>query len=525
MSGPQREAESPSTGVSGMPTPASWRSRHAALARVGSRAVLFLLLVQSVHAQTTSAPDSDAAGSGATDPAVAPVAIIPTPAAEATPLSLSEVLTAVERTHPKLEAAAHKLDAASAKRFAAKGAWDPYLDLSAKSTPEGYYEHTELAASVRQATPLWGMDLYAGYRRGVGDYPVYKGELETLRGGEFHAGVAVPLWKDGPIDEARAEIQQSAAWEGSARCAQSAAKLNVRRYAATAYWHWVLAGRTVAIQAELLQTAQQRDSAIRDRVALGNAGSISIVDNQRMVLEREAKLVGAQRKFQEAALKLSLFLRDDNSLQPIVVGTTRVPTVIPEVTRMPARPEHKDIEVALRGRPELCELFGEQKAAEVAVRLAENQRAPAITVHAEVARDLGAGPDSLAPTDVIFGAKLAMPLLLRKARGKADAAQSTLAMVRAHLRGLRDQVTMDVRKARVDLSAAHRQVAVARRQLQVARALAEAEQIKLDEGASDLVVLNLRELAVAEAASLLADTLTRLQIARVDYLTALGAGV
>lgn len=439
------------------------------------------------------------------------------------PLRLSDVLAAVETTHPKLEAALRKQQGAEGKRLSASGNWDPTIVLEAKDT-SGFYETTELNAEVRQATPLWGLDLYAGWRRGIGNYADYAGEPETLTAGELRAGAELPLWKGGPIDPQRAAIEQARAGLATARCGRRTARLAVRRAAAEAYWNWVLAGLSVGIQQELLETARERDIAIRGRVELGSAAEITVIDNGRLVLDREAKLVAAERKFEEAAVKLSLYYRDGR-LMPIVVPRGRVPGRVAEVTRMPTTHVRSAIETALKHRPELCELFGVREAANVAVRLARNQRAPELNAMAEVSRDFGNGSSTLEPTTVKLGVKFKMPLLLRGARGKLRAAEADLAVVEATLRGLRDRVGAEIEKARIALEAAHRQVAVARKQLEAARTLANAEREKLREGASDLVVVNLRELAAAEAARLLARTLIDLQISRVRYLTALGEDV
>ncbi len=59
-------------------------------------------------------------------------------------------------------------------------------------------------------------------------------------------------------------------------------------------------------------------------------------------------------------------------------------------------------------------------------------------------------------------------------------------------------------------------------QVERANQLAEAERERLREGASDLVVLNLRELAAAEAANQVIDAHADFERARADFLVATG---
>lgn len=440
------------------------------------------------------------------------------------PLMLPRVLDAVRASHPGIEAADQGVEKAEAKRFAARGAWDPGVRVSSVWSPVGYYENGQVDTLVRQATPAWGLGLYAGYRVGWGSYPAYYGDLETLSGGEVRAGIDLPLWKDGPIDARRAELRTSRLEADGAVCKRQSAELKLAQQAAAAYWRWVATGLEVQIQRDLLAVAQARDDGLRQQADLGSIPAILVIDNERLVLDRQSKLVDAQQDFSQATVALSLFLRDGDR-QPVRVGEARLPPAIPDAALSELGPEQSDLDRALGQRPELCRLERERAAAEVRTRLARNQRAPAINVQAFVSRDFGRGPADLAPAEFGAGVTVEMPLLLTKARGDYQAAKAEVQGLSAELRGLRDRVVAEVRRARVDLVATRQQVVIARRQVEVARRLADAEREKLREGASDLVVVNLRELAAADAARLEVEALAAYQQARADYLTALGDGL
>ena len=444
--------------------------------------------------------------------------------ARGAPLSLEAVLDAVEASHPGLEAAARKAQAARGKVQAAKGAWDPSFELKTRWAPIGYYENRQVDVAVQQATPWWGIRGFAGYRAGWGDFPVYKGEYETLSQGELRAGVDVPLWKDGPIDAQRAELQKREQLTDAARCALREKRLKLRYDAAKAYWKWVETGLEMRIQRDLLNVAQLRDSGLREQVAAGSIAEIVAVDNTRLLLDRESKLVEAQRAFAKASLALSLFLRDDEA-RPVSPGEERIPEWIAPSGQVGSASEKGDVEEALTHRPELCVAAQERDAAEVGERYARNQRAPEARAYAMVARDLGEGPERLAQAEFAAGVTLKLPVALRKARGDHAAAKAELLGSQANLRGTRDRVATEVRQARIDLTLARSQVELAKRQLAAARQLAEAEREKFRHGATDLVIVNLRELAAADAARLEVAALAAAQQAYAAYLTALGRGI
>jgi len=448
------------------------------------------------------------------------LSVAPTVSA-AEPLTVQDVLASVDATHPDLEIAERGVEAAAGRSFGARGGFDPVLSIRGRWNPVGYYPNTQLDAYVKQATPLWGAAFFAGYRLGRGSFPVYKGELETLSAGEVRAGVEVPVWRGGPIDDRRARIAVARSRYRGAEAERDTARLQVHLEAVRAYWDWVAAGQRVEVAEELLEIAQQRGDALLEQVQAGAIEPLALVDNRRLILEREAKLVAAEQTFQEAAIALSLFLRDD-AQRPVQVQRERVPTDVLEPTQVDVAALEDEIERAIARRPELATLSAEREAARVGLRLAKNQRAPQVDLQSYVAKDFGRGPASLVPVEWGAGVVIEMPLGLRGARGELRAAKAVAEGIDAELRKVRDRVAAEVHTAHVSLRAAWRSAVLAREQLAAARELAAAERVRFGEGSSDLVVVNLRELAAAEAGNLVIDTRASLHRAHAEYRVAKG---
>lgn len=441
-------------------------------------------------------------------------------ASPSSPLLLDEVLDSVRRTHPELEGAQQVVAQRDAEEFAARGGFDPKLTIRGKWAPVGYYPQGQVDALVKQETPVWGIGLYAGYRLGLGSYPVYKGDLQTLSGGEVRAGINVPLWRGGPIDERRAKLRKARIEREGASLRYDAELLAVERDAAKAYFRWVAAGQSLGVAERLLSIAEARDEALREQVAAGSVPAIVLIDNQRLVLDRQAKVVESRRKLRTAALDLSLYLRDAR-LRPIRPEIERLPEHLPDAT-IDAGSLDDAVARALDRRPDARALDADRAAAEVQVRLARNQRAPAVDVQAFAARDLGGGPAELRPTELGVGVTVEMALPLRKARGELRAAQAKVGQVDAKRRALRDRVEAEVREAWVSVEAAAQRVTLARLQRDAAEELAEAERELLRAGSSDLLDVNLRERAAADAATLEIDALAEYHSAHADLAAAVG---
>jgi len=448
-------------------------------------------------------------------------AVAPSSASAADPLRLTEVIDSVDRTHPELEQSRRKQEAASGKALSARGGFDPKFALKGKWAPVGYYDNAQLDASIQQATPVWGASVYAGYRFGWGDFPTYKGDLQTREYGELRAGLDIPVWRGGPIDPRRAKIASTKAGVRGAKARLGVTALQLHREAADRYWTWVAAGQQLAIAEGLLELARVRQRALDAQADAGAIEAIKKVDNRRLVLSREAKVVKAQQTLDKAAIELSLYYRDVDR-RPLRPQADAVPPTIPEPRPPSATSLERGVATALDRRPELAALHADREAAQVGVRLAKNQRSPDASVQTFVAKDFGPGAPELSPAEFGIGFVFSIPIPLRKARGELKVARAELAGVDAKLRGTRDKVEADVRKAHVALVAAHRTWDLARRQVEAAETLAEAERRRFREGASDLVVVNLRELAVASAQSSVVDAAADYQRAHASFRVATG---
>ncbi|MCA9620546.1 MAG: TolC family protein [Myxococcales bacterium] len=437
-------------------------------------------------------------------------------------LTLEQVLRAVRDSHPDMEGARARVDVAEGWSLEADGGWDPKVKLSGKGLPLGKYTKGQLEALVTQESPLWGARFHAGWRRGFGDFPVYDGYLETLSGGEVRAGVDVPLWRGGPIDRRRADIAAAEVGVERSNHELRATALDLAAEAARAYWTWVEAGQQLTIAEQLLAVAEDRTTGIERRITAGSLEPIVSVDNQRTVLDRRTKVIDARRKLEQSAVKLSLYLRTPDGT-PIIASESQLPAGFPEPVAPSEGRLASDIRQARERRPDISALDRKTREAEIEVELADTNVSPRIDLKAWVAKDLGTGNPDLEPLDVGVGVSVEIPLLLRKDRGKARQAQGKLAEVRAKRRLAEDKVGVEVRVAFASLRAAWQVVELAREARVANERLAAAERRRLELGESDILVVNLRELAAAAAAAAEASALADYHRADTDYRAATAA--
>ncbi len=433
------------------------------------------------------APSASAAGSGSL---TAPVA---------KPLTFAEVTTSVDKHHPLLAAAKQDVALAEGEKLAAKGGFDPIWRSRATWELLGYYGSKRLDTVVTQPLPVLGASVFGGYKLGLGTFAVYDGKAQTLDLGEIRGGLVLPLYRDSAIDARRAALFAAELSPKIAEAGVAVQRLELHRAAAIRYWNWVEAGHVVTLAKELLALAEDRDVALGARVAKGDLAKIEQDENQRAILGRKATLISTERSFTAAAIELSLFLRDDK-------GKPRVPTA----SELPAFTEPKplvvgtvdeEVKKAIARRPEILRLEEQKKQIGYEQDLAKNGAKPSFDLQIVAAKDFGKGPAPLAPTQLEIGLVIDIPLLARGPDGKAAQVAAKSDKLDHQLAFARDRIGADVRDALSLEETARARLALARSELALAKKLASAERDAFGLGQSSLLLVNLRETAVADAAA------------------------
>lgn len=430
-------------------------------------------------------------------------------------LALEEVLEAVDRAYPPLQAAAAEQTLAEGDLLSARGAFDPVLRLRGGLSPLGDYTNGRLDVFIEQPTPLWGASLLAGYRLGLGTFADYDGKLKTGGQGELRAGLSVPLWRNGPTDRRRANIRRAELSRTAADLGLTQGRLEAVRLATQRYYEWVAAGQRLQVARRLLALARERDEALAERVARGDLPAIERTDNARALAQREGLVVAAERGLEQAAIELGLYLRGPDGA-PRPPGSERLSGGLPEAGPAPAaRPE--ETASALTRRPEPRRFRALAAQGEVERDLARNQLAPAIDLSVVASRDL-----ALERNAIEAGVYFDLPVPGRTARGRIRAAEATVTANQARARFAEDRVAAEVRDARSAWQAAQGRLDMARRELQLAQEVADGERARYQMGEGTLLFVNLREQAAAEAALREIDALLDGLRARAAYRAATG---
>ncbi len=424
------------------------------------------------------------------------LAISALPAAAAT-LSLEEVLRSAETSFPLLLATIQERAMAEGKALSAEGAFDTKLSAKSQSNQFGYYRNRVNGAEITQPLRELGAEVFAGYKRGQGNFGPWEQDLLTLSRGEWSAGLRLPLFRNRETDEQRTQLLLARLSIELADASIEKRRLKLLEAASKSYWDWVSAGHKLAIAEDLLKIAEERNDQIQESADAGEIAAIEVVDNQRAVLERRSAVVAAERDFRAAQLELSLFYRDDGG-QPKVAQREWVPE-FPAPKMIPEDRREADLAQALIRRPEAASTLVEMQQANAGLRLARNRLLPEVDVTARYGRDDGMGSITKRGDEFVAELTIKTPFQRRKAKGEAAIGRAKLGQLEQELRFVRDRIQVEVRSALATLDAAFERLELAQAEMAVARQLADAERERFGLGDSTLFVVNLRELSAAGA--------------------------
>jgi outer membrane protein TolC len=427
---------------------------------------------------------------------------LPLPEGEAagSDITLDDVIDSVYRAYPALRAALYNRNIAQGQHLSAQGNFDTKFKGATQNQPLGFYENYRHGLGLEQPT-YWGGEVFTGYRIGRGFFEPWYQERPTNLGGEFKAGVSIPLWRNRNIDQRRAELW-STAWQTHRVEPQIQAELlDFVLMASDAYWSWVAAGQIYQIQKQLLELATARNAGIEREVELGARDPPDLQDNRRLIVSREAKVISALQKFQQASYKLSIFLRDAAG-DPLVLSEDQLPK-FPALDDSAIPPLESDIQVALGNRPELQELEFQRKQLQIELNLARNDALPSVDAVIIGSDDVGEPTSSKkdkSETVLEAGIQVEVPLQRRKARGKQQSVAGKLSQLVVKRGLMQDKIVAEVQNVHAALLATYETVQKAREAVELARYMADVERQKFEAGASDLLTLNLREQQSATAA-------------------------
>ncbi|OQW30602.1 MAG: transporter [Nitrospira sp. SG-bin1] len=410
------------------------------------------------------------------------------------PLSLDELHSRIDRTHPLLRGAGAEKTIARGQMLKALGAFEPTLvndtelERFISSTEPGKGTQTVgFNDTLVEALHPSGFRGSAGFRQAIGDARIPDlsfgdGNQQVILGG------FLPLLRGLMINPERAELQRSELADPLAEIKISQTRQGLFLAAAHQFWDWVSAAKLLDVQKRALTVAEDRYKQVEERAKAGVVAPIDVTEAGQEVHRRREVTIAAKRLLEQESFKLSMFLWDKGS--PTTPPLDRVPDFsmdkpVPTFEEIMA---HK-VE-AMRERPEVKALEVEARINNIDLVLAKNNLLPSLNLEAAPARSpekfvLGLG--------YRFGVELRIPLFQRRSRGEVLQAQGQAERLVVAQLYRENQVVVDIDNARSAIQRARERIEEASQALRLVELVEEGERYRFSIGTSSVLFVNLRE--------------------------------
>ena len=419
----------------------------------------------------------------------------------------------VLKNHPTVKQANLFPRDAEAEIMQAKGAFDlkltSYFDRKSFKGID-YYNRWDNILKI----PTWpGVDFKLGYERNTGKYLLQEESSQLLV-----AGLSVPIGQGLIIDARRNTLKQARLGRNYAEAERQKLINSTIFYATKSYWDWWFSYQQLQLIQEGYDLADKRFIATRERARVGEQATIDSVEAKITLQDREVALQQAIIELQNYRLALSNYLW----------STYETPLELPEGAAPPVAPIRKVDETTLLAlinqaklqHPEIQKLNVKMDQLQIEERFRKEMLKPVFNANFNFIADgflskpTSNFENSFSLNNHKLGFEFAMPLFLRKERGKLQQVRIKQQSTGLDLNLARREIMNDVYAAYNEVRNFEKQLKIQQDATQNQEILVRAEQRKFDIGESTLFLINTRE-------SKLIEMRTKIELLKSKYEKAL----
>ena len=335
--------------------------------------------------------------------------------------TFNEFLGYVKKFHPIAKTAQLEVSKAQANLMAARGAFDPKIevDFSKKEFKDKNY-YSLLNSSFK--IPTWyGVELKAGLENNEGYY--LDPQNATPAPGLAAFGINVALGQGMLINQRMADLRKAKIQINLSQSERMIQATNVLYDAAVAYFNWKKNYSEYVLYKNYLTNAQNRFKGIQSLIQQGDKPAIDSIEAAINVKNRQLSLVESELKLTKSKLELSNFLWFENNI-PLELNDQLIPEVNLEasIQQSLGTLEFSTTEIALETHPKINAIQNKIAFLTVDQQLKANLLLPKI----ELGYSYLSEPKSATFNrfeDYKFGVNFYFPLFLRKERGNLKLAR------------------------------------------------------------------------------------------------------
>ncbi len=329
-------------------------------------------------------------------------------------LSFSEYLGYVKKYHPVVRQANLQISSAQAGLMAARGAFDPKIEVDHDKKEFKGTEYYSLLNSSFKIPTWYGIELKAAFDNSEGVY--VNPQNTTPNSGLTSLGISIPLAQGLLINNRMADLRKA---KVQLQLSEAERKLQVTAAiydASVAYFNWMKAYSEVQLYDTYLKFATDRYSGIRKLIEAGDKPAIDSIEAGITVKNRRLTLSEAQLKLAKSRLELSNFLWLDNVPMELAEDVTPEDTIETGITEALGIDPTLQVTDPLDDHPKVLALQGKVDILDIDRRYKANLLLPRIDLSYNYLSE-PSYIDNYRLEDYKIGLNFSFPLFLRKERG------------------------------------------------------------------------------------------------------------
>jgi outer membrane protein TolC len=416
------------------------------------------------------------------------------------PLKLDEVLKSATNNYPKILALYEEVEAAKGSVLANQGFFDVKLRASYLDNSRGFYDGKQLNTEIVKQNQFLNSEIYGGYRKSFDNFATYDGDLQTNNDGEFRIGAKFSLLQNSMIDENRLKLRLAKLGVEESKIALENIKNEIKRDATKAYYSWVVAGKIHEIQKNLYELALKRNEQLKILVKKGDLASITLTENEMNALNRKSSMIKALQDFENNAVYLSLFYRDENS-DPILAKKDQLPKLDfnGNLKELQDKKFNQDLNFALQNRADIRLIrIANQKESQNLLQ-AKNLYKPKLDVDFSASNDISNENQARGQSKNEVNVKFELPLQQRVAKGQISKSKAKIERIKYEKKLLEESAKIRLEQSKIAIDNISKMHANLKEEVKLAKKLENAERNRFKQGGSDFFLINLREQNTARA--------------------------
>jgi outer membrane protein TolC len=411
--------------------------------------------------------------------------------------TFNEYLGYVKKFHPLVKTANLEINKAQATLMAARGAFDPKIEVDFDKKQFKDTEYYSVLNSSFKIPTWYGIEIKAGFDQNEGYY--LNPENTVPNPGLTSLGISVPLGQGLFINQRMADLRKAKMQIQLGQAERKLQAIAVLYDASVAYFNWKKNYEEFEMYSQYNTNAETRYKAIQSLIKEGDKRAIDSVEAGISFRSRQLSLENSRLKLLKAKLELSNFLWLDN-LIPMELSENLFPELKIEITIQETLKTNDLLAdtFSIENHPKISALETKIDMLEVDRKLKANALLPKIDLSYSYLSE----PqyiDSYKFENYKVGINFSYPIFLRKERGGLKLAQYKIQETTNSLNLERLQLSNKIKAQKEVITSLNKQRLMASNLVNNYITMLQSEERLFTFGESSLFLINSRESSLITA--------------------------